>query len=118
LATKELQDYLQQQAKSKGLSLRSLSIKAGLSASTVSNIVNRQYQPTLFSLNRLADFLGVQRQYLWQKAGLLEDNDVESEYEAQLKYELNRIKNLSNLGRNVALDMLRSIIDSVERTQI
>ena len=110
----ELKNYLQQQAKSRGLSLRSLSIKAGLSASTVSNIVNRQYQPTIFSLNRLADFLRVDRLYLWQLAGLIEDSEAQPEYEAQMKYECSRLKNLTRPRRDVALDVLRTVIDSLE----
>jgi len=52
---------------------RSLSIKSGLNPGTVHNIIKRQYQPTLFPLNWVADYLGVKRQYLWQLAGLLED---------------------------------------------
>ena len=52
-------------------------MNAGLSPGTVHNIINRQFQPTVFSLNRLADYLGVKRQYLWQLAGILEDMDYD-----------------------------------------
>jgi len=41
---------------------------AGLSPATVHGIINRKYQLTLYSLNRLADYLGVRREYLWQLA--------------------------------------------------
>jgi hypothetical protein len=41
---------------------------AGLSPATVHGIINRKYQPSLYSLNRLADYLGVRREYLWQLA--------------------------------------------------
>jgi len=56
--------------------LRRLSFNSGLSPGTVYSIINRKYQPTLYSLNQLADYLGVRREYLWNLAGLLEDFDV------------------------------------------
>lgn len=70
---------MRQQCQEKRLSLRSLSINSGLSPGTVHNIINRDYQPKLNSLNRLADYLGVRREYLWQLAGLLEDMDYSPE---------------------------------------
>jgi len=78
LSKKELVEFLLQRCKEKGLSLRGLSINAGLSPATVHNIIKRQYDPTLFTLNRLADYLGVKRPYLWQLAGLLEDMDCDA----------------------------------------
>ena len=57
-AKERLADFLLQQCEERQLSLRSLAIKAGLSPSTVHNIIKREYQPRLFTLNRLADYLG------------------------------------------------------------
>jgi len=79
LSNKELGVFLREQCEQRGLSLRRLSINSGLSPGTVHNIIKRKYQPTLFSLNRLADYLGVKRQYLWQLAGLLEGMDYDTE---------------------------------------
>ena len=56
--------------------MRRLSFNSGLSPGTVYSIINRKYQPTLYSLNQLADYLGVKREYLWNLAGLLEDTNV------------------------------------------
>ena len=78
MSTKELNDFLQEQCRQRGISLRSLSLKSGLSPGTVHSIIKRKYQPTLFSLNRLADFFGVRREYLWKLAGLFEDIDYDA----------------------------------------
>lgn len=75
----ELVDFLRQECRERGCSLRRLSVNSGLSPATVSNIITRKYQPALSSLNHLADYLGVKREYLWQLAGLLEDMDHEAE---------------------------------------
>jgi len=79
LAHKELVDFLLKQCKERKLSLRSLSINSGLSPATVYNIINRQYKPSLSSLNQLASYLGVKSEYLWQLAGLLQDTDFRDE---------------------------------------
>ena len=63
-AKEMLADFLLQQCEERQLSLRSLAIKARLSPSTVHNITKRKCQPRLFTLNRLADYLGVKREYL------------------------------------------------------
>lgn len=70
-----LRIFLLETCKSRGLSLRRLSFNSGLSPGTVYGMIKRKYQPTLYSLNRLADYLGVKREYLWQLAGLLGDAD-------------------------------------------
>jgi len=75
LSNKKPVAFLLQQCKEQGLSLRKLSISSGLSPGAVRNIINRPYQPTVFSLNRLADYPGVKREYLWQLAGLPDDMD-------------------------------------------
>ncbi len=94
MANKELGDFLVQQCKESDLSVRSLSVNSGLSPGTVHSIINRGYQPTLFSLNRLADYLGVKREYLWQLASLLEDMDYGDETtfdDPRLRFHLARV---------------------------
>jgi len=110
---KELADFLLQQCKQRGLSLRSLSINAGLSPGTVHNIIKRKYQPTLFSLNRLADYLGVKRQYLWQLAGLLEDMDYDAKTtfgDPQLKFHFAQADKLPEAARNLIIRIVAAII--------
>ena len=114
LATRELDDFLRQQCKERGLSLRGLSIQAGLSPGTLHNIIKRKYQPTIFSLNRLADHLGVKRQYLWQLAGLLDDMDYSRDTEfgdARLKSIFARVDKLPEAARNLAVTILEAVVD-------
>ena len=111
---KQLQDFLRQQCKERRLTLRGMSLAAGLSPATVHNVINRQYQPTIFTLNRLADLLGVKRQYLWQLAGLLEDMDYGEETkisDPRLKYEFARADKLPEQTRNLIVAVLKAIID-------
>ena len=111
---KQLVDFLKQQCKQKHLSLRGLSIAAGLSPATLHNVINRQYQPTVFTLNRLADFLGVKREYLWQLGGLVEDMDYNTETEIsdpRLKFEFARADKLPEPARNLIVAVLKTIID-------
>lgn len=111
---KQVEDFLKQQCKEKGLSLRGLSVAAGLSPGTLHNVINRSYQPTLFSLNRIADYLGVKREYLWQLAGLLEDMDYSDETEIsdpRLKFEFSRADKLPEPSRNLIVAVLKAIID-------
>lgn len=112
MADKELGDFLRRCCKERGLSLRGLSINAGLSPGTVHNILTRQYQPTVFTLNRLADYLGVKRQYLWQLAGLLDDMDYGKEIEfhdPRLKFHFAQIDKLPEPARNMVIDILKSL---------
>ena len=114
---KELGEFLLQRCKERGLSLRSLSINSGLSPATVHNIIKRQYQPTLFSLNRLADYLGVKRQYLWQLAGLLEDMDYGPETtfgDPQLRFHFARVDKLPKAARNLIVSMIEVVIIFLE----
>jgi len=107
--TKELSGFLLQQCKERGLSLRKLSISSGLSAGTVHNITNRQYQPTVRSLNRLADYLNVRREYLWQLAGLVEDMDYGAEAglgDPRLRFQFARVDKLSEATRNLIIKLL------------
>ena len=111
LYKKELAEFLLKQCEQRGLSLRTLSINSGLSPATVHNIINRKYQPTLFSLNRLADYLGVKREYLWQLAGLLEDMDYDAGTEfgdPQLRFQFSQIDKLPQAPRKLIIDMLKS----------
>ena len=113
---KQLVDFLRQQCKEKRLSLRGLSIAAGLSPATLHNVINRQYQPTVFTLNRLADFLGVKREYLWQLAGLLEDMDYNNETEIsdpRLKFEFARADKLPEPARKLVVAVVKTLIDQI-----
>jgi len=113
----ELADFLGKQCQQRGLSLRSLSVNSGLSPGTVYNIIHRKYQPTLFSLNRLADYLGVKREYLWQMAGLLEDMDYGPEIDfsdARLKFHFARVDKLPNAARNLIISLIEAVIVFLE----
>jgi len=92
-------------------------MSAGLSPSTVHGIINRKYQPTIFSLNRLADYLGVKRQYLWQLAGLLEDMDYDTKTtfgDPQLKFHFAQADKLPETGRNLITSIVATIIAYLE----
>ena len=115
--SKELGDFLVEHCHQRGISLRSLSIKSGLSPGTVHNIIKRQYQPTLFSLNRLADYLGVKRQYLWQIAGLLEDMDYDEQTtlsDPQLRFHLAQVDKLPEAARRLIINIIESVIVFLE----
>ena len=117
MSNKDLADFIHQQCKQRGLSLRRLSINSGLSPATVHNILKREYQPTLFSLNRLADYLGVRRPYLWQMAGLLEDMDYDDETsfsDPQLKYHFTRVDKLPIAGRKLVISLIEAVIIFLE----
>jgi len=115
MANKELVDFLLEQCKERGLSLRSLSINSGLSAGTVHSIIKRKYQPILSSLNRLADYLGVKRQYLWQLAGLLEDMDYDDKTtfdDPQLRFHFAQADKLPRAARNLIISLIEAVIVS------
>jgi lambda repressor-like predicted transcriptional regulator len=114
LASRQLEDFVRQQCKEKGLSLRGLSIAAGLSPGTLHNLISREYQPSIFSLNRLADYLGVRREYLWQLAGLLEDMDYGPETplaDPRLKFYFAKVDKLPENARNLIISILKSVAD-------
>ena len=71
----KLGDYLRKECQKRGLSQRALSINSGLSPGTVHNIIQVKYQPTLVSINCIADYLKVDRAYLWKLAGLIDDSE-------------------------------------------
>ena len=113
MSTEELADFILEHCKERRLSLRSLSMNAGLSPSTVHGIISRKYQPTLFSLNRLADYLSVKRQYLWQLAGLLEDMDYDAKTtfgDPRLKFHFAQADKLPEPARNLIISIVAAII--------
>ncbi len=92
-------------------------MSSGLSPATVHNIIKRTYQPTLFSLNRLADYLGVRREYLWQLAGLLEDMDYGAKTtfgDPQLKFHFARLDKLPKPARNLMISIIEAVIIFLE----
>jgi len=113
----QLGNFLYEQCKQQRLSLRRLSVNSGLSPATVHNIIKRKYQPTLFSLNRLADYLGVKREYLWQLAGLLEDMDYATETtfgDPQLRFHFARVDKLPRAARGLIISLIETVIVFLE----
>jgi len=120
LAVEELRDFLRKRCQERGLSLRSLSINAGLSHGTVHNIITRQYLPSIFSLNRLADYLGVKRQYLWQLAGLLTDMDYSEKTtlsDPQLRFQFAQADKLPEPAKKLLVDTMRALINYFQADQ-
>ena len=117
----QLGDFLYKQCKQQRLSLRRLSLNSGLSPATVHNIIKRKYQPTLFSLNRLSDYLGVKREYLWQLAGLLEDMDYATETtfgDPQLRFHFARVDKLPRTARGLVISLIESVIIFLEADEV
>ena len=117
MANKELSGFLLQQCKKRGLSLRRLSINSGLGAATVYSIITGKRQPTLRSLNRLADYLNIKREYLWQLAGLLEDMDYDTEAglgDPRLRFQFARVDKLSQATRNVIISVVDTLAISLD----
>lgn len=113
MTNKELADFLAQYCKERSLSYRRLSINAGLSPSTVHNIYKRKYRPNVSSLNALADYIGVKREYLWQLAGLLEDMDYSTETtfsDPQVRFHFAQVDKLPREKRNVILSVIEALI--------
>lgn len=114
---KELAEFLLGTCKERGSSLRSLSIKAGLSPGAVHGIINREYEPTLYSLNRLADYLGVKRQYLWHLAGLIEDTDYAAATQLRdprLRLHFAQIDKLPESARELIISIIAPIIAYIQ----
>ncbi|MBA7671283.1 hypothetical protein ES703_79438 [subsurface metagenome] len=110
--SEELTDFLLQQCRERRLSLRSLSMGAGLSPATVHCIINRKCQPTLYSLNRLADYLGVKREYLWHLAGLVEDTDYgKTKFsDPQVRFHFDRVDKLPKAARKHVISIVDKLI--------
>jgi transcriptional regulator with XRE-family HTH domain len=119
LATEELANFLLQQCRDRRLSLRALSMKAGLSPATVHCIINRTCQPSLSSLNRLADYLEVKREYLWQLAGLVEDTDYSTTKfsDPQLRFHFDRVDKLPKAARNQVISVVDKLILFLEERE-
>jgi len=109
----QLQKYLLEMCKSRGLSLRRLSINSGLSPGTVYSIINRKYQPTLYSLNRLADYLGITREHMWQLAGLVEGGSIEGDM--RMNSLLFRVQGLPEDARDHVVICIEQILALAER---
>ena len=121
LLNKELADFLTEYCKERRLSFRSLSVNAGLSPGTVHNIVKRKYRPNLSSLNALADYLGVKREYLWQMAGLLEDMDYSTKTtfsDPQVRFHFAQVDKLPREKRNVILSVIEALIVNLKSEDI
>ncbi len=113
MENKELSEFLTKQCEERGLSFRSLSVNAGLSPGTVHNIIRRKYRPNISSLNALADYLGVKREYLWQMAGLLEDMDYSTETtfsDPQVRFHFAQVDKLPKEKRNIILSVIEALI--------
>jgi len=114
---KELSEFLTQYCKERKLSLRSLSVNAGLSPGTVHNIVSGKYRPNVSSLNLLADYIGVKREYLWQLAGILEDMDYSTETtfsDPQVRFHFAQVDKLPKAKRNVILSVIEALIVNLQ----
>jgi len=64
-------------------------------------------------MNRVADYLGVRREYLWQIAGLLEDMEYRDEMQftdPRLRFHLAQADKLSEPARNLIVDILKTTI--------
>lgn len=110
---KELADFLRQQCQERNLSLRRLSINAGLSPATLHGIVTRKYQPSLFSLNQVADYLGSGREYLWQLAGLLPEMEDDSKItfgDPRLRFSLAQVDRLPKPARDLIMGLVAAVI--------
>jgi len=88
-------------------------VNAGLSPGTVHNVVKGKHRPNVSSLNALADYLGVKREYLWQMAGLLEDMDHSAETtfgDPQLRFHFAQVDKLPRNKRNLILSVIEALI--------
>ena len=113
----ELSDFLRGECHRRGLSLRGLSINAGLSPATVSNVLTREYQPTLDTLSKLADYLDVRREYLWQLAGLVEDAGCTcgtGTSDTRLESLHARVDKMPGATRKLMADFMGQVLDFLE----
>ena len=108
----KLRAFIREQCQQRRLSARRLSVEAGLSPSMVYVILHKDHQPTMYTLNHLADYLGVERVYLWQLAGLLDDMDFDPEAsfnDPRLKYHFAQVDNWPIEGRNLVISFIETL---------
>ena len=112
MAKEELSNFLLKEIRKRGLSQRKLSIDSGLSPAAVHNIIKSRFMPTPNSLNKLADYLGVKRQYLWQLTGLLEDGEPFTD--DRLRYCFARVDKLPDASRTMVIKMIDYLLSFLE----
>ena len=112
---RELGDFLQEESRRRGISMRRLSINSGLSPAAVHGIFSTG-RASLTSLNKLADYLGVKRQYLWQMAGLLESTET-GFTDARLRPQFARVDKLPDPARNLVIRLIEIVTTFVEGTE-
>lgn len=114
----ELGEFLRQECKRRGLSLRRLSVNSGLSPGTVHNIIQRKYQPTLSSLNCLADYLSVDRAFLWGLAGLIQNGHKPIEVlmaDHRVRLHLARLNKLPDEAKDKIFDICDAMLSLLEK---
>ena len=70
--------------------------------------------PNIFSLNRIADYLGVKRQYLWQLAGLLEDMEYSEKTtfgDPRLTFQFAQADKLPESEKSFLTNIIKTVID-------
>ena len=113
-----LGDYLRKECHKRGLSQRALSINSGLSPGTVHNIIQDKYQPTLVSINCIADYLKVDRAYLWKLAGLIDESENLSDpgsYDPAFKSHIERISRLPEEAREQLFNICDTMLNFFEK---
>ena len=113
----ELVGFLLAQCRERKLSLRKLSMNSGLSPSTVHNIIRRRYKPTIYSLNRIADYLGVERERLWQMAGLVSDSAEppgDDFVDTRLKSYFLQVAKLPESSRGLVISVIGSLLAFIQ----
>ena len=121
VSNNKIGDFLRKECKKRGLSQRALSINSGLSPGTVHNIIQRKYQPTLLSLNCIADYLEIDRAFLWRLAGLIKESDASVECDTPddptIKMHIERLSRLPEDAREQIFSLCDTLLSFFEREQ-